>query len=232
MKYWADCPYDVVLSTDTKSEYLYSYSNVVESTHTGNWTRLKETLKTISTPYVFLLLDDYWLIDNVNNDKLDTLLNYSKKYQVGNLRFIAKWCASKVFNEAEMLRICEIGAYRISLQGGGIWDKQYLETLVGHYDNMWAFEREGSFNEDSFKKPILVTEYQEFPCIDAVQKGKYEPFAEIIMNINHIETGSLKRQVMTNRDVIKKHLKGAIIDINPSLVVRTQNLLNIGFKLR
>ena len=36
MKYWADCPYDVVLSTDKKGDYSFKYSNVVDSSHNGN----------------------------------------------------------------------------------------------------------------------------------------------------------------------------------------------------
>jgi len=231
-KFWMDCPYPVILVTDCKAGMDYQYDNVIEIRHKGNGKRIYEALKEIKTEYILLLLDDFFLCDYVDNGIINKILSYMKKYNAGNIRFIKNIFSNSdiLFDDEEGLLVSKPGnAYRLSV-GCGVWDKQFLESILKYYDNLWSFEREGSFNPRTFERLVLVSSYQEFPCIDAVHKGKYEQFAASLLSMNHLDIDQSKRKVMSNKDIVLKYLKGAVLDINPNLVVKMQNILHIGFK--
>ena len=69
-----------------------------------------------------------------------------------------------------------------------------------------------------------------FPFEDAVHKGKWEEFGVRLCDRNGIEIDFSRRGKMSHLMAAKEHLKGAILDANPTLVVRLQNLFGMGKK--
>lgn len=225
LKFWSDCPYDVVLSTDSTSEYSYPYSKVVETKHPGNTIRVREAIESITTPYVLLLTDDSLLIDHVDNERFGNLIEYAKKYQAGNIRFGKGVCPYEIFNEQEELYIFKPGPYRIAMAGGGIWDTEFLRTLLNKYSDSWNFERKGSYDEYALTRKVFFTKYKDFPCIDAVGRGKWFEFAATILSINHIDIDESVRKIETSKDICKSGLKRMVFETNPNLITKIQNRL-------
>ena len=66
-KFWPDCPFETVLVTETRPEQELCFSRVVACGKGGDWCgRLVEALETISTPYILMLCDDYYLFAPVD----------------------------------------------------------------------------------------------------------------------------------------------------------------------
>jgi hypothetical protein len=191
------------------------------------WTdRLDFALTQIDTEYVIILCDDYLLCDVVDNTKIDLLLRTLEKTGAGNLRMLPNPAPKK-----EKLLESGIGVYpkslnyRISLQAG-IWDKKYLEQFKGMHTTPWGFERLGSKLSENFDPPILYTTKNFFPFLDAVHKGKWEQNGVALCERNEIEIDLKFRGQMTNLNYVKKHAKGAVVDILPRFTSYIMNLLS------
>ena len=78
-KFWANCPYEIVLNTESK---MYENPDLdirccnCQSKNLPYGKRLKNCLKTIKTPYVILMLDDFFLRKPVNQNFLDKIISY------------------------------------------------------------------------------------------------------------------------------------------------------------
>ena len=231
--YWSDCPFEVVLVTESEvvDKEKYVFDRVVACGRGMGWAdRLTAGLNQVKTPYVIMLCDDYLLCDQVDTDKINGLLCLAKKYRAGNLRMIQNPKHSRVFSEAEDLGEYAKGtAYCVATQAG-IWDVAFLKQLAKGYNSIWEFERLGSFQCVGLEQPILGTRRMAFPFEDAVHKGKWEEFGVRLCDRNGIEIDFSRRGKMSNLMVAKEHLKGAILDMNPNLVVRLQNLFGLGKK--
>jgi glycosyltransferase involved in cell wall biosynthesis len=81
-KYWTNCPYETYIVTETKE---CPYFKTIKKQ--GQWTqRLREALKEIDTEYVILMLEDFFLHKEVNQDKIDNILSsFDKDTSVYNL---------------------------------------------------------------------------------------------------------------------------------------------------
>lgn len=76
--YWGECPYSIYLNTEEKN---ISYNNldieVINHSKNMQWSdRLIDSLKKIKTKYVILMLDDFFINADVNQDKLDQCINW------------------------------------------------------------------------------------------------------------------------------------------------------------
>ena len=82
-KYWRGCNYHFFLNTETKQ---YSHSGIdltVINTHSNNATpswgkRTKECLQQISSPYVLLLLEDFFFQRDVNQKEFEKCIQMLK----------------------------------------------------------------------------------------------------------------------------------------------------------
>lgn len=77
-RYWPDCPYCVFLNTETLSydDYQVKTLNCDEPSWTG---RLIESLKKIETDYIIFLLEDFFLMNPVNELVIEDIISKMKK---------------------------------------------------------------------------------------------------------------------------------------------------------
>ncbi len=232
-RYWADCPYEIVLITESEVPELgeYVFDRSVACGKGMGWAdRLTHGLEQVHTPYVIMLCDDYFLCDRVDTTRMEHLLALAQKHQAGNLRMIQNPMHQRVFSEAEGLGEYDKGtAYCISTMAG-IWDVCFLKKLAKGYKSIWEFERHGSFQCTHLPYPILGTREIAFPFEDAVHKGKWEEAGIRLCSRNGIEIDFKKRGQMTHLDIIWKNLLGAILQLNPTRIVKIQNALGLGKK--
>ena len=62
-----------------------------------------------------------------------------------------------------------------------------------------------------------------FPFEDVVHKGRWEVHGVRLCDRNDIDIDYSRRKQMTDLMMAKEYLKGAILKINPTLVLRIQN---------
>ncbi|WP_022755571.1 hypothetical protein [Butyrivibrio fibrisolvens] len=225
MKRWKDCPFEIWLSIDRKIDTDFPYDNIVISSSPKNLVRMRDV--DFITPYVIMMQDDHWLIDDVNTDKILECIEIAKKYNTGNLRLLQDPIAYDVFDTKLNLMEYKKGkAYRISARGG-LWETEYLKNYIAKFEDFWEMERLGQKYSCENDKLILCTKHRTLPIIDAVHKRKYTEFAYAMLDAAGLD---YEREIMRCKDSLISDIKGTIIEINPELITGIQSILNIGHK--
>ncbi len=159
-KYWENCPYDMVLNTETKS-YFSSKLNVRQfnSPKLKNMAyggRMFYHLQKIKTPYVLLLLDDFFLRDYVDMPKIEQILSWMKKDKnIAVFSFANVKDPLNIPSEGYVGfdRRPQYGEYKLNLQAA-LWDREKLIRYTKKHEDPWAFETIGSMRtfetEDAF----------------------------------------------------------------------------------
>ena len=235
-KYWPDCPFETVLVTETDPKDDLCFGRVVACGKGGNWcSRLVEALETVSTPYVLMLCDDYYLSAPVDTAGVLLRLEQAKAHNAANLRMIPNPtpCARNSSPaEGGLFEYRKNTAYCIATQAG-IWNREFLRDLAKGKSSIWEFERCGSFEVGSERRPLLVTPTKEFPFIDAVHKGYWEKFGVKCLADNSIEYDFSKRGLPPFKVRVIEGLKALVFAIVPNTwIVRVQNVFGLGAKER
>ncbi len=84
--------------------------------------------------------------------------------------------------------------------------------------------------DESDPRPILVTETLEFPFLDVVHKGYWEPFGIDLLRREGIPYDFSARGAPPLHVRITEAIKGFVFRLNPDLVTRVQNVFNAGKK--
>lgn len=238
-KYWPNCPYEVILVTDCwkgRLEGIYPgeeeliFSKVVVCD--GDWAHMiKAAMAVAGTPYVSLWMDDYLLCDSIQENALERYMEIMREYHAANIRLIRpewpKLCVPDKRNGK--IAIWKWGtAYAISTQVG-IWDAEFLKRYIKDGWSAWDFERKGSLEIQDAEYSLLVAMDYVFPYEEGVRKGKWMDRGIRLCERSGIELDFKKRPRMSNWEMCKVYFKGAILDLNPTFIVRVQNKL---YKLR
>lgn len=232
-RYWPDCPFPTVLVTESEPENRdeLCFQRVFAQGRGGCWcSRLVEALQQIDTPYILLLCDDYFLSAPVQTGRMLDRLEQMRQFQAVNLRMIPNPVPTRPFREdLQLMEYEKDTAYCIATQAG-YWDRHFLLSLASRVDSIWEFERYGSFACGKESRPLLCTREKEFPFVDAIHKGNWEPFGVSLCRENGIDIDFSVRGLPTRFNRLVEWGKGVILNINPTLIVRLQNLLGIGKK--
>ena len=235
-KYWSDCPFETVLVTETKPEQALCFNRVVACGKGGNWcSRLVEALETISTPYVLMLCDDYYLASPVDTEGVLRRLGQAKSCDAANMRLVPNpvpGLRNSMPAEGGLFEYRKNTAYCISTLAG-IWNCEFLRGLARGKSSIWEFERYGSFEVGDERRPLLVTPTKEFPFLDAVHKGHWEEFGVKCLADNGIAYDFSKRGLPPFTTRLVERLKALVFAVLPAtLIVRLQNALGVGAKER
>lgn len=178
--YWPDCPYPIVLNTETKN-YQYQGLNITcakvsagESERLGWSECLMRALDDIETPYILYLQEDYFLEAPVREDIIKSLLKEIKELRIGAIR-LSGTDGIGPFHEINSSLIVEVdkGAkWRLSLQAA-LWKKSVLRSLIRKHETPWQLESYGSFRTRRLKEKICSVDRELF----ATKKSEIFPYA-------------------------------------------------------
>lgn len=226
-KYWPDCNYQILLATDTFEETGKEYIFDRILTYDNTWARMiKNAIKEADTPYVMLWMDDYLLCDRVKNEDLEEHLSRAKKFHAANYRLVESPKCYGIYQNFKKLGYYRRGdGYSLNTQVG-IWDCAFLNTILKDEWSAWDFERIVSLSKEHNDQPVLVSLDYEFPYEEGVRQGKWMVQGAKLCKRNGIRIDESKRPIMTNKEMAKIYTKGAILDINPTLILRIQNFVN------
>ncbi len=232
-RFWPDCPFEVVLVTESDPGPVAGVSRVLACGTGGTWaSRLVQALDTVTTPYVLMLCDDYYLEAPVDTARLLARLDQARRLNAANLRLIPNPRDFRPW-AAEGLPLGEYPkntAYCISTLAG-FWARDFLRRLAAQADSIWEFERHGSFSCADERRPLLVTPTREFPFVDAVHKGYWEPFGCAVCARNGITLDFAARGRPPLKVRLSETFKAWVFALFPATwIVRVQNLLDIGAK--
>lgn len=144
-KYWKERPKTYLATSKLVPEY--EGVTVLPAGPDSEWSKKTwNALEQIHTPYVILLLEDFFISDYVNNDALKETLQMVedddiKFYQLLVQLIKQSWEKGKAYKGKKYLRIIPSDKkYGINLQAA-IWKTDYLREKVGTENyNAWKFE--------------------------------------------------------------------------------------------
>ena len=215
-KYWPDCPFELVIVSETGAEE--GFDRTIFTGKGKTWSQmLVEALDQIETSYVVMLMNDYFLESPVNTALILNRLAEAKEKGALNYRLCP-----------DPPRAVKNTAYSVSCKAG-IWNRQFLRALAAKTKSAWEFERYGRFMfDESDLRPLLVTEALEFPFLDVIHKGYWEPWGAALLKREGIDYDFSVRGMPPLSVRVKEKAKNVIFRLNPDLVTRIQNVFNAG----
>ena len=227
-KYWKECRYQVILLTDKVDDRdKYGFDDVIVLD--GNWREMVLAgLDAAGTEYVMLCMDDYLLCDYVKNEDIVFYVQAARKYHAANIRLVeSPSIVPTTFAMDRNMNFYKPGtAYSVSTQAG-IWNVSLLRVYMKHYDSPWDFERRGSIEIKDDQHPFLAPKNYVFPYEEAVRRGKWLDSGVRLCKRNNIKLDFKRRRQKSNFELSWIYFKGGILEMNPTLVVKMQNFIDI-----
>ncbi len=191
-KYWVDNPCDTYLVTDRKTKWSAPNVNVIFSEGQDDFPlRIKFALDSITTPYVLLTLDDYFLIEPVENKKLVYLLERMQKEHIQYLSLYNRRVTKKhQYQLLEKLITIDLQKkYALTLYPA-IWEVEFLKKTIQDNLNPWLYEvslTQTAVKENANCQASLAGVYN---ILDVVRKGKVLHKAQRYFKKHGIDIGS------------------------------------------
>lgn len=226
-KFWPDCPFETVLATETVSSN--DFDRVILAGKGRPWCEnLSIALKEINTPYVLMLMDDYYLKAPVDTALILRRLDEAKRFNAASLRLNPMPHGRTARRDTDLLEMPKNVAYCVTCQTS-IWNREFLLGLAERNKSAWEFERYGSFMVGDEKRPLLVTPTKEFPFVDAVHKGYWEKFGLAVCRDNGVDLSGITRTLPPLNVRFVEGVKALIFHLVPTtLLVRFQNRFALG----
>ncbi len=224
-KYWQNCPYRLILLTDKyngKGE-AYDFDDIVVCD--SNWhDMIMAGIECAGTEYIMLWMDDYLLCDYIQNEDIAYYVEKARKHHAANLRLAeSPTIPSKVFEGDRELNCYKPGtAYSFSTQVG-IWNVDFLKKNMKEDWSAWDFERKGSLEVKDYAYPLLAARNYTFPYEEGVRRGKWMDNGIRLCQRNNIRLDFKKRKPMSSFELAWIYLKGGILGLNPTFIVKVQN---------
>lgn len=184
---------------------------------------LIDYLKSIDDEYFILMLDDFMILEKVDNDKIEKAFNFIRSHDGVYLRLVPNPKGEiKIDSDFSKIDVQSYVPYVTSLQMT-IWKKDFLIKLLSYDFSPWEFEikagktKESLENRDNF----YVTNYNFITYTHFVEKGKFYPFLKDILRKEGLPLKS-SRMFLSELELKKmkdSYLKKSIRNFLPSKYV-------------
>lgn len=179
-KYWENFDMPIVLNTETKTyqmEGLKIKCLQLFKNKKVNWgERFIEHLKRIDTEFVFLMLDDYFLVEPVDTTVINNCLNWMRENSnIAVFSFHRVDDPNNTPSEkyTNFDRRPQNGMYRLNCQAA-IWRRERLLKFLKKNESPWDFEIYGSIRSSKYKDEFY-----------SIREGVKEP-----LNYNMVSHGT------------------------------------------
>lgn len=176
-KYWADCPWPIVLMTGEKTPEYPRISVLPLGSDRGWASNMIAALKQIESPYVLYLQEDYWLVRAIDSALMKSYLEQMRAENWHYLRLTPWPPADQAIPGNNLLGRClEHNPNRLCLQAA-LWEKKFLLSLLFEGENGWDFERMGRPRSEHLHDGILSVNDEKNGILycagTAVRKGRW-----------------------------------------------------------
>lgn len=175
-RYWADCPYPVVLLAN---DQVFDHERVQTVTvgPDRDWSsNLLDALELIECNYLLVMMEDYLLMEAVQTDRIEELFQLFVGSNAACLRLYPAPGPDRLLpNHTDIGEINPGSPYRVSLQAG-LWRKDAIRQLLRAGETGWEFEMEGSRRSGALNRPFLSVTWEKRPLTylsTGVVKGRW-----------------------------------------------------------
>lgn len=172
---WGDRNIPTYILTDKENERSYENVKVIAAGEGKELSeRTAEGLKYVETEYVFVTLDDYFLIEPVSSEEIGKLLDMMEAEKIDYIRlhyYPKPTRKDKIKEKKNMYRIDTNKVYAVNMYAG-IWRKSFLESTIREPKNAWQYEVSLSRCAREYGANCIASNNKEFVILDVVRKGK------------------------------------------------------------
>lgn len=172
---WQDRDFKTFIVTDKPTRKQIPGIGIISAGTELEWSdRLKYALQFVETRYVFVTLDDYFLIKKVDTNRIRDylLLMENEKYDYLRLYPRPKRATkSEIIGYKGIYNIDIHCNYSVNLYSG-IWSKHFLEYTVKEPMNAWKFEISLSKKAIDYGAKCICSNNKDYVILDVVRKGK------------------------------------------------------------
>jgi hypothetical protein len=174
-KNWPDKDFETYIITDKPTERTFSDAKVIAAGADVEWTdRLKYALQYVKTKYVFLTLDDYFLIKSVSSERME---KYVDKMEEGGFDYIRFFKRPTTATRDELpdfkglYHVENSHMYSVNLYSC-LWKKEFLAYTVKEPRTPWDYEVQLHERAMEYNAKCLVCLNKEYEILDVVRKGR------------------------------------------------------------
>ena len=172
---WPDRDMETYIVTDAPANKSYPKVQIINAGTDAEWSdRLAYALKHVDTDFVFITLDDYYLIKKVDDKSIVALLEMMEKENIDYVRLFPrpKRATREELPGYKGIRNIDITCnYSVNLYSG-LWKKAFIESTVKMPKNAWQFEVLLHKRAEEYGANCVVSQRNEFKILDVVRKGK------------------------------------------------------------
>lgn len=172
---WPDRDFETFIVTDKPTEREIPGIGIIAAGADLEWSdRLKYALQFVKTDYVFVTLDDYFLIKTVDNNKMEDYLALMISGGYDYFRFYPRPKAATRSELKDFKGIYNVDTscnYSVNLYSC-FWSKKFLEYVVADPKNAWMFEVSLSKQAVKYGAKCLCSYNEDYLILDVVRKGK------------------------------------------------------------
>ena len=173
-KYWIGDDWKIYLVTDKETSRKYKGVEIIVAGEEKDFPmRIKYASEHIETDYILLTLDDYFIINNVYEEKLRYLVYRANNDKIDYLKLYdrRKTNPRKYESVESLLKIDLTKKYAITLYPA-IWNRSFLHNSVSA--DMTAWKYEPSLTDYARRKNAncMFSHAGLFSILDVVRKGK------------------------------------------------------------
>lgn len=210
-KNWPDCPYRIFLATN----HLDPKEPGVTTIKTGDdatWAiQLLHALDKIDSPYIIMLLEDYFIRSVVSTERVKQLVETGLRLNVHCLRLMPRPSPTLQLEGHPGLGILQKGdLYRVSTQAG-LWRVETLRALLRPEQSGWDFESQGMELSSIYSDGFLGVYEPAIDYIQGVVGGRWYPRGLTVCRKAGIEVDLSHRKTMPRLNLIKIFLVYTVI---------------------
>lgn len=172
---WPERDFETYIVTDKPTDRTFPDVKIIAAGADMEWSdRLKYALDFVKTDYVFVTLDDYFLIEKVDNVKMENYLQLMITGGYDYLRFFPRpkgATREQLSGWKGVYHVDESYAYSVNLYSC-YWSKAFLEYTVREPKNAWMFEISLCEQAVSYGAKCLCSYNKDYVILDVVRKGK------------------------------------------------------------
>jgi len=169
-RFWQKPKYDVFLMTNFLKP-IFRNVNVIDIGEDLSWSdNLLKAVRIINSKYVFILLDDFFIVDKVRDNDVNQVFTWAVKNDIDYLHLYRYPRPKKLFYK-NIGMIPPNTIYRVSTVSS-LFKKEVLINLLKEGETAWDFEIKGSLRSNKYNGFFSVDE-DLIPVVNGVIRGKW-----------------------------------------------------------
>src|ERR1700693_1190591 len=177
--YWPNCPFPVYLGSNFKSYDDTQVKTILVGEDVRWAAGVIKMLDHLKSDYLFLFLEDFFLIEKVDTRRILNLVETARQNQIGCLRMVSgshlSFPPTHALEQYPGLGIIAPGDMnRVSTQVA-LWKTETLRTLLNPHFNPWQFEEIGTILSEGMPDQFWGTYRPAILYDQCVERGKWRP---------------------------------------------------------